>query len=201
MDFKVCGPIQVTNKTWTKLQIWDTFAPQREELMNISRSYYRGAHGFIIVCDVTNKDTFDNIKFWMQEIKEYGNVEMNKTVLIVGNKIDSYGNRVSNQIQMLISGYIRKYAMKLYDLIFPAYLIDICMEYWPGVSYNEAKSYADKYGVEYVETSCKTGENVDKVFHILSKDISKSMNWLQTPSQEQNTKEEPKGKLQDCALL
>ena len=53
----------------------------------MTSSYYRGAHGIIIVYDVTNKESFDNVRQWMQEIEKYaGRDEICR--LLVGNKCD-----------------------------------------------------------------------------------------------------------------
>jgi len=52
----------------------------------LTSSYYRGAHGIIIVYDVTNKDSFDNVRQWMQEIDRFATENVNK--LLIGNKCD-----------------------------------------------------------------------------------------------------------------
>lgn len=82
VDFKI-RTIQLDGKT-IKLQIWDTAGQER--FRTITSSYYRGAHGIIVVYDVTDKSTFSNIKQWLQEIDRYACENVNK--LIVGNKSD-----------------------------------------------------------------------------------------------------------------
>lgn len=67
-----------------KLQIWDTAG--QEKFRTITSSYYRGAHGIIVVFDVTNKDSFMNVGNWMNEITKYASDNVNK--LLVGNKSD-----------------------------------------------------------------------------------------------------------------
>ena len=72
--------IELDGKT-IKLQIWDT-GVQR----TITSSYYRGAHGIIVVYDVTNRASFDNVKRWLTEIDKYAREGVNK--LLVGNKCE-----------------------------------------------------------------------------------------------------------------
>ncbi|KAJ3440158.1 small gtp binding protein rab8 [Anaeramoeba flamelloides] len=80
--------INIDNKK-VKLQIWDTAG--QEKFRTIVRSYYRGTKGIILVYDITNVETFNNIKSWVKEIDTYGeNVE---NLLLVGNKNDLESKR------------------------------------------------------------------------------------------------------------
>ena len=68
-----------------KVQLWDTAGQER--FRTIAKSYYKGAHGIILIFDVTNRKSFDNIKNWLIQIKEEA---PNRTcVILVANKIDS----------------------------------------------------------------------------------------------------------------
>ncbi|KAL0092591.1 GTP-binding protein ypt1 [Phycomyces blakesleeanus] len=82
VDFKI-RTIELEGKT-VKLQIWDTAGQER--FRTITSSYYRGAHGIIVVYDVTDQDSFNNVKQWMREIDRYAAEGVNK--LLVGNKND-----------------------------------------------------------------------------------------------------------------
>lgn len=62
---------------------WDTAGQER--FRTITSSYYRGAHGIIVVFDVTEQESFNNVKQWLNEIDRYANENVNK--LLVGNKV------------------------------------------------------------------------------------------------------------------
>jgi len=82
VDFKI-KTLNIDGKT-VKLQIWDTAGQER--FRTITSSYYRGAQGIILVYDVTDKESFNNVKQWMGEIDRYACENVNK--LLVGNKSD-----------------------------------------------------------------------------------------------------------------
>jgi len=88
VDFKI-RTIEMDGKT-IKLQIWDTAGQER--FRTITSSYYRGAHGIIVVYDVTDQLSYNNVKQWLQEIDRYACDTVNK--LLVGNKSDLTSKRV-----------------------------------------------------------------------------------------------------------
>eukprot|EP01084_Bolivina_argentea_P033421 61811_1 len=169
VDFKL-RTIESDNKT-IKLQIWDTAGQER--FRTITTSYYRGAHGIIIVYDITDKESFRNIREWLYEIDRYASDNVSK--LIIGNKLDLANKRV--------------------------------------VSYEDAKAFADEFGIEYIETSAKKNQNIDETFHKMAKIISsKTGGWgsaILPPSQRfqqiTNLSTKPIGKNTNektcCAIL
>ncbi|KAL7717642.1 Sphingomyelin phosphodiesterase [Entamoeba marina] len=74
--------LNYNNKT-IKLQLWDTAG--QEKFMNITAAYYRNTQGIIIVYDVNNKDTLDNVDKWFTEVNTRTRTEP-PVVLLVGNK-------------------------------------------------------------------------------------------------------------------
>jgi len=68
-----------------KLQIWDTAG--QEPFRSITRSYYRGAAGALLVYDITRRDTFEHLTSWLEDARQHANPNM--TVTLVGNKSDA----------------------------------------------------------------------------------------------------------------
>ncbi|KAJ5068583.1 ras and ef-hand domain-containing protein [Anaeramoeba ignava] len=72
-----------------KLQIWDTAGQER--FRTITSTYYRNADGVMVVYDVTNQSSFDQVKNWFREISS--NAPQNVATILVGNKIDLESQR------------------------------------------------------------------------------------------------------------
>ncbi len=72
------------NNDIVKLQIWDTAG--QESFRSITRSYYRGAAGALLVYDVTRRETFTHLNHWLQEARH--NSSSNMVFMLVGNKCD-----------------------------------------------------------------------------------------------------------------
>jgi Ras-related protein Rab-2A len=73
-----------------KLQIWDTAG--QESFRSITRSYYRGAVGALLVFDVTKRESFEHVQTWLDDARANCNTPL--TVMLVGNKIDLASQRV-----------------------------------------------------------------------------------------------------------
>lgn len=87
VDFKI-RTFEMGGKI-VKLQIWDTGGQER--FRTITSSFYRGAHGVIIVYDVSDPQSFYNVEQWMKEIDRYKLKHVVK--LLVGNKSDLVDQR------------------------------------------------------------------------------------------------------------
>jgi len=75
--------ITIENKQ-IKLQIWDTAG--QESFRSITRSYYRGAAGALLVYDITRRETFNHLTSWLEDARQHSNSNM--TIMLIGNKSD-----------------------------------------------------------------------------------------------------------------
>ena len=73
------------------LQIWDTAGQERYKV--ITKSFVKGVDGIIFMYDITNKESFINIKKWIEDTEEYS---FNTKKIIIGNKIDMEEKREVN---------------------------------------------------------------------------------------------------------
>ncbi|WKX92275.1 hypothetical protein Q1695_010367 [Nippostrongylus brasiliensis] len=87
IDFKI-RTIDLDGKK-IKLQIWDTAGQER--FRTITTAYYRGAMGIMLVYDITNEKSFDNIKNWIRNIEEHASQDVER--MIIGNKCDAEDKR------------------------------------------------------------------------------------------------------------
>ena len=88
LDYKLKTMILEEQKI-VKVQIWDTAG--QDKFRAITRNYYKGASGIILIFDVTNIKSFENIKKWINEIKE--EISENVSIVLIGNKIDNVKER------------------------------------------------------------------------------------------------------------
>ena len=72
-----------------KIQIWDTAG--HEAFQSITRTYYKGAVGALLVYDITRKETFNHLVKWLSEVKENASKEI--TIILIWNKNDLENER------------------------------------------------------------------------------------------------------------
>jgi Ras-related protein Rab-2A len=119
-----------------KLSLWDTAG--QETYKSITRSYFRGASGALLVFDISRKNTFLSVTSWLHDLRQIA--EEGIIVVLVGNKSDlASASTVSEH--------------------------DQDAENKRQVSKEEAEEWCKANGVmEYVETSAKSGEGVERAF-------------------------------------
>ncbi|KIK86289.1 hypothetical protein PAXRUDRAFT_831916 [Paxillus rubicundulus Ve08.2h10] len=122
-----------------KLQCWDTAGT--ESFRSITRSYYRGAAGCLLVYDVTSRSSFTNAQSWLADVREHADPHL--TCILVGNKVDLCEEGTEGT-----SSHKRR-----------------------EVPTEEAERWAEKEGLLFVEASAKSGRNVDSAFEAASRDI------------------------------
>ena len=77
-----------TRITWKEMRlefkIWDTVG--HDAFNSLTRMYYKGTHGALLVYDITNAESFEKVKYWLEDLRENGSGL--ERVVIVGNKSD-----------------------------------------------------------------------------------------------------------------
>jgi Ras-related protein Rab-11A len=76
-SFEVNGQI-------VKAQLWDTAGQER--FRAIVSTYYHGAHGVLVLYDITNSSSFGQIQRWLSEVERFGEKDVVK--MLIGNKAD-----------------------------------------------------------------------------------------------------------------
>ena len=82
VDFKVKS-LEIENKS-IKLQIWDTAGQER--FRNVISSYFKGAHGILLIFDITSRDSFKELENWLAEVEKNASTQILK--ILIGNKCD-----------------------------------------------------------------------------------------------------------------
>merc|ERR1712232_1046996 len=92
VDFKT-KYMQVKGKK-IKLAMWDTAGQER--FRTLTASYYRGAQGVILVYDTTDRNTFEHVKYWQDEVRKYS-TNPDAILMLVSNKVDLPAQQVTRQ--------------------------------------------------------------------------------------------------------
>ena len=92
-----------------KLVIWDTAGQER--FRNVTKSYFQSSHGLLVVYDITDRESFEKINFWMENIKK--NAPENVKLILVGNKCDLANERKVSYEEG--ENYAKKFNIKFFE--------------------------------------------------------------------------------------
>ena len=106
IDFKI-KVIEIEGKN-IKLQIWDTAGQDR--FRTITKTYYKGSHGVILVYDVCDERSFGNVKNWVNQIEQ--NAKSSICKVLVGNKCDKAERVITEEQGRKLA---EEYNMKFYE--------------------------------------------------------------------------------------
>ena len=84
--------LDIENKI-IKIQLWDICGSER--FRRVIPNFYRNASGAVVAYDISDKWSFDQVKFWIKEVKAYSNTETN--IVIVGTKCDILDREVTEE--------------------------------------------------------------------------------------------------------
>jgi len=87
VDFKI-KVLNIDGKR-VRLQVWDTAGQER--FRTITQAFYRGAHGIVVVYDITERQSFQNVQRWLEDVERYAPDNVLK--MLVGNKSDLVDQR------------------------------------------------------------------------------------------------------------
>ncbi|KAI5286488.1 hypothetical protein KEM54_006754 [Ascosphaera aggregata] len=139
---------QKQNQKHMKLSLWDTAG--QETYKSITRSYFRGASGALLVFDITRPATFKSVTQWLQDLRHIADEDI--IVVLVGNKSDL----VPSTISSLSSSSASSPSLSDSPPSRPK---------GPIVTREEAEAWCKENDVSrYVETSAKSGEGVERAF-------------------------------------
>ncbi len=92
-----------------KATIWDTAGQER--FRTLTKAFYQQAQGLVVVYDMTNRDTYERLSKWIEEIHE--NTEPKVVKYLVANKVDLVDDRVVTTEEG--KGIAAKYSMKYFE--------------------------------------------------------------------------------------
>lgn len=151
-----------------KLQCWDTAGT--ESFRSITRSYYRGAAGCLLVYDVTSRPSFEHLRSWLADVREHADPHL--TCILVGNKVDLCPPPPPPPASS--DGADASTTASPTSPTQPSSAVEA--ELPPGtkrraVSTEEGERFAQEEGLLFVEASAKSGENVEAAFERACRDI------------------------------
>ena len=88
LDYKLKSVKLDSGKT-IKVQLWDTAG--QDKYRTIAKNYFKGSHGILLLYDITKQSSFNNIREWIQDIRE--EVSQKAIIFLIGNKIDLVDKR------------------------------------------------------------------------------------------------------------
>ena len=89
LNYKV-KQMQLHNKHTVKVQIWDTSGQER--FLSLTKNFLKGSNGAVIVFDITDRKSFEDLEQWIESIKE--NIDIDTLpIVLLGNKVDLECNR------------------------------------------------------------------------------------------------------------
>ena len=104
------------------LQIWDTAGQER--FSGISKNYYRASDCIFLIFDVTNRNSYDKVKIWNNQIIDRD--ENKKPIYLIGNLIDLTNERlISKEVALK---YANKYKIKYFEICHKDYKDDIAIK-------------------------------------------------------------------------
>ena len=154
-----------------------------------TKAYYRGAMGILLVYDVTDEKTFNNIRNWIRNIEKHATENVNK--ILIGNKCDMVDKKVFflSFFQMSVHSFC---CLLLFSSLFPSFSlspsifsvfssknkIKIKMFIFKNqkvIDADRGQALANEYGIKFVETSAKNSINVEEAFVTLAQAIKERL--------------------------
>ena len=91
VDFKT--KTTTIDKTKIKVQFWDTAGQEKNK--SIARSYYKNSNGALLIYDISDRQSFDNLTYWLEEMTSSAPADMK--IVLLGNKNDLLEQREISQ--------------------------------------------------------------------------------------------------------
>ncbi|KAH8055481.1 GTPase [Aureococcus anophagefferens] len=146
IDFKI-KTVDLDGKR-VKLQIWDTAG--QEQFRTITRSYFRGAQGIVLVYDITDRGTFNSVRSWMAQIADHADAQARTRRPTPRRRPPATRPQVNRILVANKCDY----------------------ESARQVSADEGRRLAEEYNVRFLETSAKNDVNVAETFTTIAREVT-----------------------------